>query len=129
MKLWIFGIVALVAMPACGQIVAKDIATLVVSNTGSGPVYIEGAISFVRVESNGKAIEEKRLERNSVSFSLRPGEYELVGYDRPCDGNCGYLDPPTDRCSHLFGLRRGDRLLATIRMQAGDPCRISFRRT
>ena len=30
---------------------------------------------------------------------LSPGRYRVISYQRPCDGNCGLLDPPTDRCA------------------------------
>jgi hypothetical protein len=35
---------------------------------------------------------------------LPPGAYRLVSYQRPCAGNCDYLDPPTDRCETVLHL-------------------------
>src|SRR5205085_3408960 len=94
MKHWMFvAVVFLGSIPGLGQNTKSSNATLVVTNTGSGPLYIEGAIPFFRVESNGKTVDQKRLENKTATFSLAPGDYELVGYDRPCDGNCGFLDP------------------------------------
>jgi hypothetical protein len=102
--------------------------TLTVSVTGSGPLYIEGAINFFRVQSStGKTVEEKRLDRtNSTSFQLSPGDYVLVGYVRPCDGNCGLMDPPTDECRGNFSIKSGETVRAVRQSTREGSCTVRF---
>jgi len=126
-------LVALAALVAAGAAEASQekpprlvIRTVISTNQA---VYTEGAVAFVAVDDlHGHTLAARRIDKR-LALALHSGRFRLRSWVRPCDGNCGYLDPPTDRCSHPFGLRRGDRLLATIRMQAGDPCRISLHRT
>jgi hypothetical protein len=93
------------------------------------PMYIEGAVTFVAVERrHGRTIVQQRIDKR-LRLSLAAGRYRLRSWVRPCDGNCGYLDPPADRCSQPFSIRRGQRVVATIRIRDASPCRISFRRT
>ena len=95
-----------------------------------GSFYIEGSYSYIRIERpDGRKVLQRRLparRRPTLTVSLRAGSYRLVSWQRPCDGNCGYLDPPTDRCARGFTLKRGQLLKATIRLKAGSGCRISF---
>ena len=37
-----------------------------------------------------------------AAVALAPGRYRLQSWQRDCDGNCGRLGPPTDRCSRWF---------------------------
>ena len=61
----------------------------------------------------GKLVVAKRVNRPRFRMQRRlaPGRYKVISYQRPCDGNCGTLDPPTDRCArHVHVLvRRPDR--------------------
>ncbi len=43
-----------------------------------------------------------------VFEGLGAGSYRLEAALRPCDGNCGYLDPPTGGCQHRLTID-GDR--------------------
>jgi len=66
--------------------------------------YIEGAKSYVSAEpESGGDPQEVELtysdQASTGSLHLDPGRYTLKSWQRPCDGNCGYLDPPTDECS------------------------------
>jgi hypothetical protein len=42
---------------------------------------------------------------------------------RPCDGNCGYLDPATDGCHRT--LRVSDDVKAKVAFTVGKPCRVA----
>lgn len=97
----------------------------------SAGLYIEGAISYVAVETSaGDEIAEEQLEstneRTGVTITLEPGEYVLRSWQRPCSGNCGELDKPTDRCESPFSLGPNGSLLARIVVRAGEGCSITF---
>ena len=67
-----------------------------------GSLYIEGSYSYVRVEQDEQKVVRVRLKGRKTletKVLLQPGFYRLVSFQRPCDGNCGLLDPPTDQCS------------------------------
>jgi hypothetical protein len=98
-------------------------------------MYVEGAFSYVRIEdANGNELVEKRLDdseqaddlvpTSTTTLGLDPGTYRLVSYQRPCDGNCGYLDPPTDKCSREIVVDSGGPMTVTIRVQPGEGCTI-----
>ena len=90
--------------------------------------YIEGQTSYVVVrDATGKVV----LRRSFFEFDtpgavvdrqLPPGRYEVVSYQRPCDGNCGYLDPPVDRCTRRITLTAGDDISLTSEWAPGEGC-------
>jgi hypothetical protein len=82
-----------------------------------GIKYYEGAIAFYRVERAGEPIEEKRLNGAPAVFTLLPGSYELAGYFRGCDGNCGRLGAPEVFCSAPFTVKSGEVLYAERNVQ------------
>jgi hypothetical protein len=98
-------------------------------------LYIEGSYSYIRVERpDGEEVLKERLgngrecsESECVSeivLRLVPGEYRFVSFQRPCDGNCGFLDPPTDRCDHLVEVRAGDAQNVVATVRPGEGCTI-----
>ena len=91
-----------------------------------GSLYIEGSYSYVRVEQDEKKVVQVRLKGRKLEATVRlePGSYRLVSFQRPCDGNCGYLDPPTDRCSREIEAKAGARVEATVRLTPGQGCTI-----
>jgi hypothetical protein len=91
-------------------------------------VPIEGEYSYVRIEdSGGYGIAQERLPRDGkTTVRLEPGSYRLISYQRYCDGNCGYLDPPSDRCSNSFTIAGDKALNATVRVTFGLGCKIGF---
>jgi len=111
---------------AFGQKPTQDPANLVVSISGRGPLYFEGAYSFFQVRSKGALVEQKRLNGKSMSFSLPAGDYELVSFVRPCDGNCGLLDPPEDECRGTFSLKPKETLYAVRQQTSEGPCTLMF---
>jgi hypothetical protein len=48
--------------------------------------------------------------------------YRITAYQRPCDGNCGYLDGPTERCDTTVELRAGERRRVTLEVTPGAGC-------
>lgn len=102
-------------------------------------VYVEGAYSYVRVDDlDGDALVEKKLDDSTqrddrtfvsaTALSLEPGTYRLISYQRPCSGNCSYLDPPTDRCAREIVVEAGAPLDVTISLQPGAGCTIGTAR-
>jgi len=92
-------------------------------------LYIEGAKSYVSAEpaSGGDAKEvELSYDDRAATGSLRlePGRYTLKSWQRPCDGNCGYLDPPTDKCSGPVEVASGADTHVTIKVEPGKGCDI-----
>ena len=77
---------------------------------------IEGYVWFVGLDGRTHAV------RGSAATILRgtAGRHLLTSFIRTCDGNCGYLDPPSHRCS--LRLRLPAR--ATVRLRNAG-CRIT----
>jgi len=102
------------------------------SRVTDGPVYTEGSLSYLGVDlASGGAqpdVEQVNAEgTGAVIFDqlLIPDQYYLVSYQRPCDGNCGYLDPPTDRCATTLDLQPGETRNITIVVRPGSRCRVT----
>jgi D-alanyl-D-alanine dipeptidase len=73
-------------------------------------VYIEGSITFVRVRAaNGDVVVRRRTSKPRFRMvrKLPPGRYRVVSYERPCNGNCSFLDPPRDRCARRVRVLSG----------------------
>jgi hypothetical protein len=95
-----------------------------------GSVYIEGSYSYIRVERDGDEVVQVRLTNAPSPRStlrLEPGSYRLVSFQRPCDGNCGTLDPPTDECARSLEAFEGAILEAVVRIAPGRGCTIETR--
>jgi hypothetical protein len=97
--------------------------------------YFEGSYSYVRVESlaGEKVIEKRFLEGeklgplrflSTTTVRLAPGSYRLVSFQRPCSGNCGLLDPPTDKCSREMVVAPDRSVEATITVRPGEGCSV-----
>ena len=97
------------------------------------PRYIEGSLAFLRVESveTGEVLVDGRVtdpsaERGKAplfSASVAPGEYRVASHQRPCNGNCSYLDPPVDRCAATVRVG-GDAVRATVVLAQSGGCEI-----
>jgi zinc D-Ala-D-Ala dipeptidase len=91
-------------------------------------LYVEGSISYVRVRGvRGKLVVAKRVNRPRFRMQRRlaPGRYKVITYQRPCDGNCGTLDPPTDRCARHVHVFSGGLTEVAVRVRPGRRCRMS----
>ncbi len=63
-----------------------------------GQVYTEGSLSFVRLWGPEGAVFDAEVKDDRLKREVPAGRYRIRSYQRPCDGNCGFLDPPTDTC-------------------------------
>src|SRR4051812_45532021 len=98
----------------------------------SDGMYFEGYISFLRVRgSSGEVVVHRRFDvgdsRVRLRASLAAGPYTVTRFIRPCDGNCGYLDPPTERCRHDLVIEPDGSTLAVARTRTGHACEIRVR--
>ena len=113
------------AFPVPSPAATADSSTLVVSQSGRGPMYIEGALSYFRVASSDVVVDEKRLE-GGASFRLSPGNYELIAFSRPCNGNCGNPFAPSDECRTSITLAMGETV-EIDRVLAGATCSLQIK--
>jgi D-alanyl-D-alanine dipeptidase len=95
-----------------------------------GP-YIEGSVSFLRVfAANGRLVLEERSAgrvRWRVSRRLPEGRYRVTSFERPCSGNCGFLDPPRERCSRRIRIFAGGRTGVRVTVRPHRGCRTRAR--
>src|SRR4051812_19253483 len=120
-------VAALVALPTSAD-AAPGTLDLQQSLDRSRGLYVEGSISYVRVRGIGrKLVVAKRSGRPSFRMQRRlsPGRYRVISYQRPCDGNCGTLDPPTDRCAREIRVLSGGLTEVAVRVRPGRRCRMS----
>ena len=97
-----------------------------VSQSGQyGRKMYEGAISLFRIEQSGLPVEEKRLESTALAFTINPGTYQLRGYLRACDGNCGRLGAPESVCTVPIKVSAGEVLYAE-RVLQNETCSFRF---
>ncbi len=93
-----------------------------------GPYYIEGAKSYVSAEpeggGDGREVELSTGRTATGSLRLDAGRYTFKSWQRPCEGNCGYLDPPTDQCSAPVEVASGGETHVTIKLRPGKGCEI-----
>jgi len=91
--------------------------------------YIEGTQSIVRVRGPEEAVGRSRAPAHRheklLDTHVPAGSYRLRAYQRPCDGNCGYLDPPTDGCTTKFDVYPSATIQVKIRAVPGKHCRIT----
>jgi hypothetical protein len=91
-------------------------------DVGDGPVGIEGAVIMVRLTTDdGTVALDHRLPRDgrTILHTLAPGNYEVEGYFRGCDGHCGALDPPQHVCTTQVSLADGMAYLVEIGIRSG----------
>jgi hypothetical protein len=134
-------VVLLAALPGCagdapanpGPPPAIHGAQLVVREARAvHPLYREGSVGFLRIVDEHGIVLRKGRARTAAPGTTRrifrrfllPGTYTVVGYQRPCDGNCGYLDPPTERCRTTVEIRDGEAARLTLEVTPGAGCRV-----
>jgi hypothetical protein len=100
--------------------------------------YFEGSYSYVRVESLvGDELVEERLPLDAKKLDelrflstralrLDPGTYRLVSFQRPCDGSCDSLDPPTDSCSRRITVTRDRSVDVATTVRPGEGCTVEI---
>ncbi len=92
-------------------------------------IYTEGSISYVRVRrERGEAVVRKRVQHR-VRFRMRrklaAGRYVVVSFQRPCNGNCSLLDPPTDRCARRVRVLSGGLTEVRVTVRPRRGCRMT----
>jgi hypothetical protein len=125
-------LLAMVALAGCGSkdTLGTNAVDVRVRQVMQGAGYVEGAYSYIRVEStSGDKLLDERLPAatghypafvSETVLRLDPGEYRFVSFQRPCDGNCGSLDPPTDECKQIIRVDESADLTVTVR--PGEGC-------
>jgi hypothetical protein len=91
----------------------------------SDSLYIEGSVSYLRLKRGGRVVA-RRSGSGPIHTRLHPhdGLYRVVSYQRPCEGNCSTLDPPTDRCSKRVRVYAGETSAVRAVTRPGNGCRI-----
>lgn len=127
---------AAAALVGCGEDRAG--ARLVVGESLPAlPVHVEGSVSYLRItRSDGGVVLDDRVtdgrevrgERPVLDRRLPSGRYELASYQRPCQGTCEVLDPPTDRCSASVRLADDDTRTVVVTLEQAGGCRIRVTR-
>ncbi|MFN8051202.1 MAG: hypothetical protein U0Q22_07205 [Acidimicrobiales bacterium] len=106
-------------------------ARLRLSQHQTGCCYTEGQIStaILRGPDGDEVVNTTFMARAMVvpvlDRRLEPGTYEVESYQRPCDGNCGFLDPPTDRCVEHVTLAADETVFLTASFAPGSGCTIT----
>jgi hypothetical protein len=101
-------------------------------------MYIEGFRSYVRIESlDGDTLIQEQLDEpegagedvlmSAATLRVDPGLYRVVSFLRPCDGNCGSLDPPADQCSHELEVEPGRSVDVHVAVTLAESCTIEIR--
>jgi hypothetical protein len=92
--------------------------------------YLEGALVQVEITANSSSTSLPVDPYSPAAApwerswnELKPGSYTLSAAVRPCDGNCGYLDPPVDSCEQTLVLDGNKAVEVTFLF--GHPCRIT----
>jgi hypothetical protein len=128
----LIGVAAVFGLSACGSAATKPSsdgvdASLQVKHVldSSAGVYTEGSIWHLRVVGSAvDAVLDRDLKTDRVSLQLPAGRYRLESYERPCDGNCGYLDPPMDNCSGSVTAEAGATVNVHVTLKPGQGCTI-----
>jgi hypothetical protein len=87
-----------------------------------GAMFTEGAVPEIRlVSAGGRTFTPVHDHATTAVFrDLPAGRYRLTAALRPCDGNCGYLDPATGSCSTV--VRVPEDSTATVSWRVGEHC-------
>jgi hypothetical protein len=117
---------ATAATPAAAAAATGDV-TLVRHERPAPSPYIEGAIQEVRIfrASTGRRVLTYRFGENKRHrIELPVGRYRIRSATRVCDGNCGFLDPPSFGCKGRFTAQRINDVRVRISTKVGAKCRI-----
>lgn len=70
-------------------------------------------------EAGSKVFEVEVPYEKAVVRQVQAGSYRLVFSVRPCDANCGNLDPLAEQCSSSFDVHVGEEVALTVVVQPG----------
>ena len=113
--------------PATGPSATGTVVVTITSQPGRMEIaYEEGWVPDIRlVSSGGAVIEPLAQNRRMVRFAaVAAGDYSLRAAQRPCEGNCAYLDPPTNRCRGAVAVTSETR--ASVAFVDGVRCTVSW---
>jgi zinc D-Ala-D-Ala dipeptidase len=123
--------VATLALPAAAQAAPGTLDLRQAFHPARTPGYVEGSVSFVRVRARSGALLVRRRVRHRPRFRLLrrlpAGRYRVVSYQRPCAGNCGRLDPATDRCARPVRILSGGLTQVAVTVRPGRGCGMTRR--
>jgi len=133
MRRQILGVVTLaLAVSGCSSLTPSDapppgalVRVTVVVPDGAG-LYIEGAVRYLRI--TGPTLDTRlRLNDGAPTAISVPGgqSYRLESWARPCGGNCGNLEPATDRCTGTFPFAGGHTTAIEITAPPGKACTLA----
>lgn len=90
----------------------------------NGAVYPEGALAEVILrDASGQEVARRLGDGRRRFTGLAPGRYTLQPALRPCDGNCGYLDPRRDGCYATVRVD-ADRVDLHVTYRVNQPCEV-----
>lgn len=101
---------------------------VVQKSLADGPVSTEGSLTHLRItRADGKEVVDdvrplKTLDVPIFDRLLPTGTYSITAVERPCQGNCNYLDPPLDetRCQLEVGVRADQTTRVAIVLQSAS---------
>ena len=88
-----------------------------------GGLPTEGYIPFAVLRKAGSGRVVLR-EKPSFHRRLPAGRYRLSSYMRTCDGNCGFLDPPINKCVATVEIDRGMTTTVSVLRRADRACEL-----
>ena len=74
------------------------------------------------VEKDGAKLVETPMAKDAYTLAFDNGTYHFTFYERPCDGNCGTLDPPTDACDIDLELKPDTQQIIDLAWSPENPC-------
>jgi D-alanyl-D-alanine dipeptidase len=117
---------ALAALSALAQAPAGELDFRRVLDLSRG-AYTEGSVGFLRVlDRQGTPVVEESTQsaRWRVRHQLPAGRYRVTSFERPCSGNCLFLDMPRERCSRRIRILAGGRTGVRSVVRPGRGCRM-----
>jgi hypothetical protein len=129
-------LVGLAFLPGCDEQVAGSGRLVVDKSLASGPIFIEGSVTHLRlVRDDGTTLTDglrptETLDEPLLDQAVPAGSYTLETVERPCQGNCDFLDPPAEatRCTLPVQVLsdKSTRVTVVLDLSAGDVrCRVT----
>ncbi len=109
-------------------------ATIIVTTEQIGCCYMEGSLRFAKLDgpssfdwdvddgSGGSGDIRESFVIGKQRHSVMPGAYILTAWEEVCDGNCDYLDGPTNHCNLAFDAPPGATVRIRVSYTIPEPC-------
>lgn len=103
-------------------------AHLVIEQIHTGCCFAEGSISYLVIRHvDGTLVTWREFDAGGegkaqvgLDVTLAPGTFRLESFQRPCDANCGFLDPAVMKCSRQISLSSGQVVRIMVRWAVRD---------